>query len=1033
MADECSVRVVCRYRPHNKIEEAQGGQQVCSFPSDGSVNQNGRVYQFDRVFNTSTTQTGLYCEAARPIVQDVLKGCNGTMFAYGQTSSGKTHTMEGVLGSEELCGVIPRIVEDIFNHIQHMDPGDEMVENFFIKVSYFEIYMEKIRDLLNTSKTNLSIHEDKNRSPYVKDLTERYVASPQEVFEIIEEGKSNRHVAATNMNLHSSRSHSILSISVRQSFGGDKRTLNGKLYLVDLAGSENVGKTGASGMTFEEAKMINKSLSALGNVISALTEGKGRTHVPYRDSKLTRILQESLGGNAKTTMVICCSPSSFNDSETKSTLDFGKRAKSIKNVVVVNEELTAEEWKRRYEKEREKNQKMKNVLSALQKEVQRWRAGESVPVSEQASMRTITSTSTAATTASSTPSNSSGGGGSASAASSATSMLSSSVAADDTLSSSIVSSSTGLPIAGGSGGQASSVAMAAAVTSPASLSSVERQQFEEERAKLYSDLDEKDGEINTLGQEVEKLKMVNIDLQELLDIASRESSDRLTNLNRFQQECEQNAEQVKEVLKALEDMALNYESKNQELDEKKLELEQLKEQNDTVQVNLQEVQISLKSMKDEQNTTQNQLQLTLNAWYDSLTAKAPDLSCDHGNYQRPIAERLDESLTSLNLFDNQLRSGVSNLVHRSRELENTLRKTENELASRIEDISTWKLRVSQYEADAECYERNIIELQASNQSLKAALDSLNREMATVTANANAQAARGSDAKKNGETKAEVQKHTQLLEQQHAEQMAELRSDLDKKQAELKSAQASVRHQELEAKHLQAEMLELRQIQRANMEKIAELTMERDIKEKASSETQALRDAVEKEAERLVEIKRTFLTTIKANTPGQTPLSGVDSTASSAGNQKVAFLETNLQQITTAHKQLIQSHNELQREFSKLDARVKAKSERINLLETAIANIKQDYRDKKRQLTVELDQIKKTYEARMKRGGVHRSTIVKAVRPGHAVSTASTPVGIKPGQAMQQQHHQQQQQSQAAAAAAQKGTSGAMATSASTSA
>ena len=120
------------------------------------------------------------------------------MFAYGQTSSGKTHTMEGVLNDTDLCGVIPRIVEDIFTHIQMMDPSEGSVENIFIKVSYFEIYMERIRDLLNTSKTNLPIHEDKNRSPYVKDLTERYVATPQEVFDVIEEGKANRHVSATS-------------------------------------------------------------------------------------------------------------------------------------------------------------------------------------------------------------------------------------------------------------------------------------------------------------------------------------------------------------------------------------------------------------------------------------------------------------------------------------------------------------------------------------------------------------------------------------------------------------------------------------------------------------------------------------------------------------------------------------------------------------------------------------------------------------------------------------------------------------------
>ena len=160
------------------------------------MHMQGRMYHFDRVFDQTTTQRQLYTEAARPIVEDVLKGCNGTMFAYGQTSSGKTHTMEGVLHDPQMCGVIPRIVEDIFSHIQQMD--GEKVKTIFISISYFEIYMERIRDLLDTSKTNLSIHEDKNRSPYIKDLTERYVGTPQEVYDIIDEGKENRHVSATS-------------------------------------------------------------------------------------------------------------------------------------------------------------------------------------------------------------------------------------------------------------------------------------------------------------------------------------------------------------------------------------------------------------------------------------------------------------------------------------------------------------------------------------------------------------------------------------------------------------------------------------------------------------------------------------------------------------------------------------------------------------------------------------------------------------------------------------------------------------------
>ncbi|TNN35259.1 Kinesin-1 heavy chain [Liparis tanakae] len=237
-------------------------------PRDGRVAErrglgwfHSKPYMYDKVFQSNTTQEQVYNACAQKIVKDVLEGYNGTIFAYGQTSSGKTHTMEGNLHDTDGMGIIPRIVQDIFNYIYSMDENLE----FHIKVSYFEIYLDKIRDLLDVSKTNLSVHEDKNRVPYVKGCTERFVCSPDEVMDTIDEGKSNRHVAVTNMNEHSSRSHSIFLINVKQENTQTEHKLSGKLYLVDLAGSEKVSKTGAEGALLDEAKNINKSLSSLGN------------------------------------------------------------------------------------------------------------------------------------------------------------------------------------------------------------------------------------------------------------------------------------------------------------------------------------------------------------------------------------------------------------------------------------------------------------------------------------------------------------------------------------------------------------------------------------------------------------------------------------------------------------------------------------------------------------------------------------------------------------------------------------------------
>ena len=278
------------------------------------------------------------------------------------------------IDDEEQRGIIPRIVEQMFASILR-SPGN--IE-YTVRVSYMEIYMEKIRDLLVPQNDNLPVHEEKSRGVYVKGLLEIYVSSVQEVYEVMRRGGTARATAATNMNQESSRSHSIFVITITQKNVETGSAKSGQLFLVDLAGSEKVGKTGASGQTLEEAKKINKSLSALGMVINSLTDGKS-THIPYRDSKLTRILQESLGGNSRTTLIINCSPSSYNDQETLSTLRFGVRAKAIKNKAKINAELSPLELKQLLKKAQNQVTTYQTYLSSLENEVQSWRSGEAVP------------------------------------------------------------------------------------------------------------------------------------------------------------------------------------------------------------------------------------------------------------------------------------------------------------------------------------------------------------------------------------------------------------------------------------------------------------------------------------------------------------------------------------------------------------------------------------------------------------------------------------------------------------------------------
>ena len=337
MSDTCNVRVYARFRPLNKREIALGeGAKNTVFKGSTEVSVEGTPFTFDEVFGLDSRQENVYKSVAVQTVEDLFDGFNGTIFAYGQTGAGKSFSMMGDLDDQDMRGIIPRATRHIFDKID----AAKMDVSFKVSVSYLEVYREVIRDLLDTRNSNLAVRESKTQGTYVDGCATVMVATEQEVFQVLQLGDAARAVAATNMNAHSSRSHSVLILKVEQQDAkGAIRT--GVLNLVDLAGSERAGKTGASGQTMEEAKKINQSLSALSNVISALAEGKA--HIPFRDSKLTRMLQQSLGGNCKTALVVACSPHDDNSSETLSTLRFGQRAKSIKTKVKVNEQKSVAE------------------------------------------------------------------------------------------------------------------------------------------------------------------------------------------------------------------------------------------------------------------------------------------------------------------------------------------------------------------------------------------------------------------------------------------------------------------------------------------------------------------------------------------------------------------------------------------------------------------------------------------------------------------------------------------------------------------
>ena len=377
MSKSANVKVYCRIRPENEKEKQSGMKTCITATSESSVkiftesigidtgkesskskSDNFQTFTFDGVFPPEEEQEKIFNVVAKPLINGALEGINGTLFCYGQTSSGKTYTMEGIHNDPKLMGVIPRMMEYIFIIIEKANSDIE----YSVKCQYYQIYNEKIQDLLDIRKKDLAIREDKNKGIWVEDCTEAYVSCQEEMYEVFKEGSNNRTVSATNMNKGSSRSHSLFVVTLfqRNTITGSSKT--GRIYFVDLAGSEKMSKTGIEGGTgLKEAQNINKSLMTLGMVINSLTEGA--KHIPYRDSKLTRVLQESLGGNSMTNLVITCSPNFLNQSETMSTLRFGQRAKLIKNKVVANTQQSVKELMIKLKKAEEK-------IAALEKIIQ---------------------------------------------------------------------------------------------------------------------------------------------------------------------------------------------------------------------------------------------------------------------------------------------------------------------------------------------------------------------------------------------------------------------------------------------------------------------------------------------------------------------------------------------------------------------------------------------------------------------------------------------------------------------------------------
>ncbi|BFI24691.1 centromeric protein E [Marchantia polymorpha subsp. ruderalis] len=356
-----NVSVTVRFRPLNSREIQRGDEVAWYADGDTTVRSEynaATAYAFDRVFGPATTTRGVYDIAAQHVVGGAMEGVNGTVFAYGVTSSGKTHTMHG---DQKSPGIIPLAVKDVFSIIQET-PGRE----FLLRVSYLEIYNEVINDLLDPAGQNLRVREDA-QGTYVEGIKEEVVLSPAHALSLIAAGEEHRHVGSNNFNLLSSRSHTIFTLTVESSARGEgyneEDVTLSQLNLIDLAGSES-SKTETTGLRRKEGSYINKSLLTLGTVIAKLSEGKA-SHIPYRDSKLTRLLQSSLSGHGRISLICTITPASSNNEETHNTLKFAHRAKRVEIHAAPNRILDEKSLIKKYQKE----------ISSLKQELEQLKRG----------------------------------------------------------------------------------------------------------------------------------------------------------------------------------------------------------------------------------------------------------------------------------------------------------------------------------------------------------------------------------------------------------------------------------------------------------------------------------------------------------------------------------------------------------------------------------------------------------------------------------------------------------------------------------
>uniref|UniRef100_A0A674B4A5 Kinesin family member 5B n=1 Tax=Salmo trutta TaxID=8032 RepID=A0A674B4A5_SALTR len=603
------------------------------------------------------------------------------------------------------------------------------------------------------------------------------------------------------------------------------------------------------------------------------------------------------------------------------------RAKTIKNTVCVNVELTAEQWKKKYEREKEKGKALRNTITWLENELNRWRNGESVPVDEQFDKEKAQAE----------------------------------VLALDNVPNDKPASTPNMP--------------------QLRLTDAEKDKCEGELAKLYKQLDDKDDEINQQSQLAEKLKHQMLDQEELL-VSSRRDHDNLqSELNRLQAENEASKDEVKEVLQALEELAVNYDQKSQEVELKTTEFEMLSEELNQKSTVLTSIDSELQKVKD---LTNHQKKRT-SEMMSSLLKDLAEIGIAVGSNdikQHEGSGLIDEEFTVARLYISKMKSEVKTMVKRCRQLESTQSESNQKMDENEQELAACQLRIQQHEAKIKSLTEYLQNVEQKKRQLEENVDSLNEELVKISAQEKVTAMeKENEIQSANEVKEAVEQQIAGHREVHHKQISSLRDELDRKEHLMTELQDLNQKIMLEQERLRVEHDKLKSTDQEKSRKLHELTVMQDRREQARQDLKGLEETVAKELQTLHNLRKLFVQDLATRVKKSAEMDSDDTGGSAAQKQKISFLENNLEQLTKVHKQLVRDNADLRCELPKLEKRLRATAERVKALESALKEAKENAARDRKRYQQEVDRIKEAVRAKnMARRG-HSAQIAKPIRPG----------------------------------------------------